>query len=89
MLVMGNTPSSSSFPSQHLGFFVSDTNHDITAALKRFWEVEQIQAPAPVSPEDAECERYFVKLFVAMRMEFTLSDCRFVIASLQTLHTIV
>lgn len=35
--------------------------NDICAALKRFWEVEQVQIPRPLDPEHEICERHFVR----------------------------
>lgn len=63
MLVMGNTPSSPPISSPQVSFFVSNHNNDITAQLKRFWEMEEMHSPVPESPEDVECERHFCETY--------------------------
>uniref|UniRef100_A0A8D9FGG8 Integrase catalytic domain-containing protein n=1 Tax=Cacopsylla melanoneura TaxID=428564 RepID=A0A8D9FGG8_9HEMI len=63
VLVMGLTPSSPAPSSPQYSFFVSNEDSDIAAQLRRFWEIEEVYAPVPASPEDIECEKHFRESF--------------------------
>ncbi|CAB0043003.1 unnamed protein product [Trichogramma brassicae] len=39
--------------------FSLTVNHELSAALQAFWEVEEISAPKLISPEDTQCYEHF------------------------------
>uniref|UniRef100_A0ABD2WKY9 Peptidase aspartic putative domain-containing protein n=1 Tax=Trichogramma kaykai TaxID=54128 RepID=A0ABD2WKY9_9HYME len=39
--------------------FSLTVNHELSAALQTFWEVEEISAPKLMSPEDTQCYEHF------------------------------